>query len=629
MTVAGAPPQPVEVGFDRRFVTVVAASLAYFVGLGILAPVLPQFIEDELDGGGVAVGIAVGAFAVTAALLRPWVGRIGDRRGRRVLLVVGGCLVFGLATLGYGLAEGLAVLVLFRLVAGVGEAATFIGAATLAQDLAPPARRGQAASLFSISVYGGLSFGPLIGDWVYRHHGAGWSWVAAATASFVGAGIGMLAPDIRPAPDAVPAAPAAGIRKWLHPAGLGPGVVLALGAAGYAGFASFVPLYVDDIDVESAGPVFFTYGAVVLSIRILWSRLPDILGPRRGPRLALLFQASGLALMWLLASPAGLYGSTVIYAIGVSLLYPALFPAVVDAAPASERSSAIATFTLFFDLSQGLGAPLLGVLVSLTGADRSAFLGAAVPVGRRPRLPPAAAHRGDGPAGRRALPARGAAAHERRGTGAAGVARLPGRVRLRPLPRRLHLHAVAHRPGRRRAAGARAHRDGARGLLHARRGAHRHRRRPLRPEAIDPDRHRARSACSFVLDAVPELWVVVVAQVLDRGGLDLHVRRRRGLAHRRGGGGGGPAAVRQGGAGRAVGLGRGDDLSAPGSATSSAVAPARRRRHRATSRLALWLAVNMHESERQPAEDGCRRWRRSGRPGRRCGPGRRWACCCW
>ncbi len=91
MTATDPPPDEATDGrpFDGRFVTVVAAALAYFLGLGILAPVLPRYIEDVLDGGGLQVGIAVGAFAVTAALLRPWAGSLGDRRGRRILLVGG------------------------------------------------------------------------------------------------------------------------------------------------------------------------------------------------------------------------------------------------------------------------------------------------------------------------------------------------------------------------------------------------------------------------------------------------------------------------------------------------------------------------------------------------------------
>jgi MFS family permease len=377
MTVT-APAQTAR-PFDRRFVIVVASALSYFIGLGILAPVLPRYIEDVLDGGGAEVGIAVGAFAVTAALLRPGVGRVGDRRGRRIL-IVGGAFIAGVATLGYGLPGGLAMLVLFRLLAGVGEAATFIGAATTAQDLAPPDRRGQAASLFSISIYGGLSFGPVIGEWTYTQHGPGWTWIVAAAAAFVASGIALLLPaDIgMPDPADAPAEPVpepTGMRRWIHPAGLGPGVILALGAAGYAGFASFVPLYVDEIGLDGAGMAFFEYGVIVLSVRIFASRLPDILGTRRGPLLALTLQGTGLLLMGLWASPTGLYTATAIYAAGVSLLYPALFPAVVDAAPEGERSQAIATFTLFFDLSQGIGAPFLGVVVTLT-ENRGAFIAA-------------------------------------------------------------------------------------------------------------------------------------------------------------------------------------------------------------------------------------------------------------
>lgn len=361
--------------FDRRFVLVVAVGFAYFSGLGVLAPVLPRYVEDELAGGGAEVGIVVGSFAVSAALLRPWVGRVGDRDGRRVL-VVGGCLAAGASMLGYGLPGGLAVLVLLRLVTGAGEAAAFVGAATAAQDLAPPERRGQAASYFSVAVYGGLGLGPPVGEWVYRAHGPGTAWAVAAGCCLVGALLALAMPADRPsASEMRPLSPSGGWRSSLHPAGLRPGVILALGASGYAGFSAFVPLYVDEIGLSDAGPAFVEYAVIVLAVRVFGSRLPDRLGARTGPLAALVLQASGLVLMGVWASPTGLYAATAVYAAGVSLLYPALFPAVVDAAPADERSHAIATFTLFFDLSQGLGAPLLGAIVALTN-ERGAFVAA-------------------------------------------------------------------------------------------------------------------------------------------------------------------------------------------------------------------------------------------------------------
>src|SRR5205085_7403077 len=71
------------------FVFVTSATLLYFTALGALLPTLPRFVEQKLGGGGLQVGIAVGAFAVSAALLRPWAGRLGDARGRRILVVGG------------------------------------------------------------------------------------------------------------------------------------------------------------------------------------------------------------------------------------------------------------------------------------------------------------------------------------------------------------------------------------------------------------------------------------------------------------------------------------------------------------------------------------------------------------
>ena len=56
------------------------------------------------------------------------------------------------------------MLVLARLVTGAGEAAVFVGVATAAQDLAPDHRRGEAASYFSVALYGGLAVGPPVGE---------------------------------------------------------------------------------------------------------------------------------------------------------------------------------------------------------------------------------------------------------------------------------------------------------------------------------------------------------------------------------------------------------------------------------------------------------------------------------
>jgi len=365
-------PHPMPAADERlltsAFIRITASALAYFIAIGVLAPVLPLYVSDELHGSGASVGVAVGAFAVSAALLRPLVGRIGDGHGRRIL-VLGGAFTAGVSILGYALATNLPVLVGMRLLTGVGEAAMFVGAATAVQDLAPPARRGEATSYFSIAVYGGLAIGPLLGEGVRTQWGVHAAWYVSAAMCFVAVIVGLGMPSVRPAavPDDVV------VRRYLlHPAALRPGVILALSATAFAGFSAFVPLYVKQIGLDNSGLVFAEYAVSVLAVRIFFARLPDRLGSLRGASLAMSLQATGLFAMCAWYSATGLYASTFVYSMGVSLLYPSLFPLVVERAPEHERSQAVATFTLFFDISQGLGAFLLGVVVTLS-SERWAF----------------------------------------------------------------------------------------------------------------------------------------------------------------------------------------------------------------------------------------------------------------
>lgn len=353
------------------FALITVAGLAYFLAIGSLLPVLPRYVEDVLDGGGFEVGLVVGAFAVSAALVRPAAGRLGDLVGRRTM-AAGGAAIAAVSIVPLGLVKAVWFLVAIRLVTGLGEAGFFIGAATAAQDLAPDDRRGEAASFFSIAIYGGLAFGPTVGEYLYRHQGPGANWAFAAGGCAVASVLSSFVPrDLGRVADPPPR------RGILHPAAVLPGSVLLLGLFGFTAFSAFVPLYVDEIGLDDAGPFFLLYGVIVLVVRIVGARLPDRLGPVRTSSIALVAIATGIATVAAVASVAGLWIGTVLLAIGMSLLFPALFTLAVNNAPSDERSHAVGTFSLFFDLSQGLGAPILGIVVTVTGAERSAFVAAA------------------------------------------------------------------------------------------------------------------------------------------------------------------------------------------------------------------------------------------------------------
>lgn len=357
-------------GEDRRsllspgFVLVTAATLFYFVALGALLPTLPVYVEDELGGGSVAVGVTVGVFAVSAALLRPLAGRLGDTRGRRIL-VIGGSLVMGVSVLAYTLVDSIAALVALRLLTGAGEAAMWVGAATAIQDMAPDDRRGEAASYFSVALYAGLAFGPLVGEGLRDSAGFHAVWIFAGCCGLVACALGFGTPrDVRREPQPF---------RLLHPAALGPGAILLLGMLPFIGFATFIALYGPTVGFADVAPLLLVYGVLVLVIRVVGAKLPDQLGWTRASSTALSVLAVGGLLLGLWSGAAGVWLAVVALAIGMSLLFPALFSATVAAVPESERGQAVGTFSLSFDLASGLGPAILGVVVAL--ADyRAAFV---------------------------------------------------------------------------------------------------------------------------------------------------------------------------------------------------------------------------------------------------------------
>jgi predicted MFS family arabinose efflux permease len=277
---------------------------------------------------------------------------------------------------GYGIIDSLAWLVFARFITGIGEAAFFVGAATMITDLAPVERRGEAVSYWSIAVYGGLAFGPALGELVLGDDRYVLTWVVASALALLAAIVGCTLKETGDSPGAPH--PSAAKQPLLHRAGIRPGIVLMLGLIGLAGFSTFVSLYARrELHLGGAGGIFVIYGVCILLVRIFGARLPDRLGPIRSGTYALVFAAVGLTVMAGVRSVVGLIIGTVIFAGGMSLLYPALLVMALSDVPDNERASVVGTFSSFFDLSQGIGALLCGIAQQLFGY-RSAFLVGAV-----------------------------------------------------------------------------------------------------------------------------------------------------------------------------------------------------------------------------------------------------------
>ena len=392
----------------KDFILLTVSGFFALCGFASTLPLVPRYVEAELAGGKVAVGVAVGIFSISAVFARPMIGKLGDERGRRYI-IVGGTALTAITVAAHALATTLPILYLVRLAMGVTQGAFFVGSATLVNDLAPPERRGEATNYFSVAVYGGMAIGPLFGEVVQRRAGFDVAFLAGGGALLVASLLATRLPVDRPAPAPAPgpvaltpatatgeadtgeadtgeadtpagsgeAAPQRSGPGLIHRAAVMPGLVLMGGLVTFTALNGFMPLYVEEEGLGTAGPILLVYGVLVLVMRIVGSRLPDRFGTLRTATVSLLGQAAGMAIMGFWISEIGLYVGAAVLAIGGSFLYPTLLTAAVYGVAENERARATSTFTLAFELSSGLGGPILGVAAALTDT-RAAFFGAAI-----------------------------------------------------------------------------------------------------------------------------------------------------------------------------------------------------------------------------------------------------------
>ena len=115
--------------------------------------------------------------------------------------MIAGAAIAGLAIASYGFCTSEAALGAARLVTGVGQGLFFTGAATLVSDIAPPSRRGEAMSYFSVAAYMGTGLGPLFGQLLAERVGVVGVFRIAGCFCLAGALLSLRAPNYRvPAP---------------------------------------------------------------------------------------------------------------------------------------------------------------------------------------------------------------------------------------------------------------------------------------------------------------------------------------------------------------------------------------------------------------------------------------------
>jgi MFS family permease len=357
---------------------VVLAVFLGFLAISVPLAALALEVRDHLGFGAVTVGWAIGIQSLATLLTRHRAGTLCDQRGPRAAVLLGLPLT-ACSGLAYGLSSvlpmdpvaKLAVLLLGRLVAGLGESLFLTGLMSWGIARVGAARTGKVMSWTGIAIYAALGLGAPLGLAVQSAYGFAGVGVLALLAPMLAWAIAARLPPVLAA--------GGGQRVPLHRV-LGliwrPGLVLALATVPYAAMAAFLTLDYAAHGWPQAGTALLGFGAAYVLVRLVGSGLPDRLGAAPVAVGSLIFEAVGQVLLWCAPTPGMAVLGATLTGLGFSLVFPAMGVLATRSVPPEQRGRAVGNFIAFADIALGVTGPVVGFATQWFGIPAAFLVGA-------------------------------------------------------------------------------------------------------------------------------------------------------------------------------------------------------------------------------------------------------------
>lgn len=165
MTASGSGGSEVAILVTVALTTMLAPLNSTMIGVA-LPEIMEQFVIDLGSGSWLVI-----AYLITMAALQPVGGKLGDRLGRRPMILAG-LVYFAVASLGAALSTSEGQLLFFRIQQGIAGAIALPNGTALFREIIPAERRARSLGMLGSAIVLAAAAGPVLGGILIRL--AGW-----------------------------------------------------------------------------------------------------------------------------------------------------------------------------------------------------------------------------------------------------------------------------------------------------------------------------------------------------------------------------------------------------------------------------------------------------------------------
>jgi MFS family permease len=356
------------------------AGLLFWASLACLLPTLPLYVED-VGGTKQQIGVVIGAFAIGLLLFRPWLGKLSDRRSRKLVLLIG-YVVVATAPLGYLFAKSIPLLFLLRVFHGISIAAYTTGSSALIVDLSPVEKRGEVIGYMSLTNPIGMAIGPAMGTFLQARMGYMplflFSFVIGLLGLFVafqvqeprliqppGGKLSMDAPtnasSVKPDDD----------QFWqllASPRLRIPTLVMLLTGLVFGALGTFVALYIREAKIDFDAGWFYTAAAMSsFCSRFFTGQASDRYGRGLFITVSLVFYSLSMLILSQAQSPVSFLLAGFLEGVASGTLIPSMIALISDRSHAHERGRVFSLCLGGLDMGIAIAGPVLGTFAQQIG----------------------------------------------------------------------------------------------------------------------------------------------------------------------------------------------------------------------------------------------------------------------
>ncbi|MDN5474462.1 MAG: MFS transporter [Lactococcus lactis] len=357
--------------WTTTFVVNMLLNFIFYLVFYLPTVVIGTMAMERYHASASIAGILSGIFIVGGFIARLWAGNNMKRLGAKKLLYIG-TLIYFLLTFAYFFVHSVVLLLILRLVHGLGFGIAATASGTLAGAIVPSSRRGEGIGYYALSVTLSSAVGPFLSMFLYRTSGFySLIWLSALLLFIALVGIFFI--HVEKTTNSSNSVDNKVHKKfawsnYFEKEALPISLIAFLIGISYSSILSFMDAYARNIHLSEAASFFFlVYAITVLLSRPITGRVFDGFGDNFVMYPTYLFFALGLLLIGFAHSGWMLLLAAIFIGLGYGSFSPFGQAIAIRNSEAHRLGITTSTFFGFMDMGVGFGPFILGMFMPLLG----------------------------------------------------------------------------------------------------------------------------------------------------------------------------------------------------------------------------------------------------------------------